>query len=82
MVTVRIEYCAPCGCTDRATGLVAELLKDYEDQVESVALVPSDGGRFEVTVDGELIYSKLKVGRHAQPGAVVRLFGAVLGAGP
>lgn len=82
MVTVRIEYCAPCSYTDRATALVGELLKDYEDQVESVALVPSDGGRFEVTVDGELIFSKLKVKRHAEPGEVVGLVGARLVAGP
>jgi len=26
-------------------------------------LVPSDGGRFEVSVNGSLIYSKLKTGR-------------------
>jgi selenoprotein W-related protein len=82
MVTVRIEYCAPCGYTDRATGLVTELLKDYEDHVESVVLVPSDGGRFEVTLDGELIFSKLNVKRHAQPGEVVGLVGARLVAGP
>lgn len=61
---------------------MAELLKEYEDQIESVALFPSDGGRFEVAVDGELIFSKLKIGRHAQPGEVVGLFGARLGAGP
>jgi selenoprotein W-related protein len=33
-------------------------------------LVPSDGGRFEVEVNGALLYSKLKTGRHAQPGEV------------
>ena len=61
---------------------MAELLKEYEDQIASVALVPSDGGRFEVTIDEELIFSKLKVGRHAQPGEVARLVGARLTAGP
>jgi len=25
--------------------------------------VPSDGGRFELTVDGELLWSKLKTGK-------------------
>jgi selenoprotein W-related protein len=28
----------------------------------ALKLIPSDGGRFEVTLDGELIYSKLKTG--------------------
>ncbi len=41
--------------------------------IEGVTLVPSDGGRFEVTVNGNLIYSKLENKRHAQPGEVVGL---------
>jgi len=38
-----------------------------------VRLVQSSGGAFEVSVDGELVFSKLSVGRHAKPGEVVRL---------
>jgi selenoprotein W-related protein len=38
-----------------------------------VKLIPSSGGVFDVTVDGALVFSKKKVGRHAQPGEVVRL---------
>jgi selenoprotein W-related protein len=30
-----------------------------------VELVPSRGGVFEVSVDGELVYSKKETGRHA-----------------
>jgi selenoprotein W-related protein len=41
--------------------------------MESVTLVPSDGGRFEVSVNDQLIYSKLQVHRHAEPGEVVGL---------
>lgn len=41
--------------------------------VESLSLVPADGGRFEVTVNGELIYSKVQTRRHVQPGEVVGL---------
>ena len=36
-------------------------------------LVPSDGGRFEVTVDDRLIYSKLQTGRHAESGEIAGL---------
>ena len=32
----------------------------------------SSGGRFEVTVDDALVYSKRATGRHAEPGEVVR----------
>jgi hypothetical protein len=28
---------------------------------------------FDVTLDGELVFSKKQVGRHAQPGEVLRL---------
>ncbi len=41
--------------------------------VEDVSLVPSDGGRFEVTVNGKLIFSKLETKRHAQPGEIIGL---------
>jgi selenoprotein W-related protein len=52
---------------------VADLLKNYETQIESLTLVPSDGGRFELTVDGKLLYSKLRTGRHAAPGEALGL---------
>jgi selenoprotein W-related protein len=45
-------------------------LEDFEDRVESIALVPSDGGKFEVTVNGRLIYSKVQTRRHVEPGEV------------
>jgi selenoprotein W-related protein len=53
--------------------LVDELLKGYEHVIETVALIPSDGGRFEVSVNGELVFSKLQAKRHAEAGEVVNL---------
>jgi selenoprotein W-related protein len=38
-----------------------------------VKLVPSRGGRFEVTRDGVPVFEKSKLGRHAEPGEVLRL---------
>jgi selenoprotein W-related protein len=52
---------------------VVDLIKTFEPQIESVTLVPSDGGRFELTVNGDLLYSKLRTGRHAAPGEAVDL---------
>ena len=52
---------------------MAALLNDFEMQIGKFTLVPSDGGRFEVSVNGELIYSKLQSGRHAAPGEVNEL---------
>jgi selenoprotein W-related protein len=50
-----------------------DLLKNFEPEIESAALIPSDGGRFEVAVNGKLVYSKLSTNRHAEPGEVVNL---------
>ena len=57
---------------------MAKLLQTFEADLKSVTLMPSDGGRFEVTLDGTLLYSKLESGRHAESGEVVRLVGSHL----
>ncbi|MBI3177118.1 MAG: hypothetical protein HYZ35_03915, partial [Chloroflexi bacterium] len=52
----------------------AELLfKRFEMDVQTLSLLPSDGGKSEVSVNGELVFSKKKLGRHAEPGEVVGL---------
>jgi selenoprotein W-related protein len=52
--------------------LATELLKEFESQIELFEIVPSDGGRFEVSVNGELIFSKLALGRHAATGEIIQ----------
>jgi predicted Rdx family selenoprotein len=32
--------------------------------IESIVLIPSGGGRYEVTIDDELVYSKAATGKH------------------
>ena len=56
-----------------------ELLKHYEHLIEEIKLVPSDGGRFEVTANGQLLYSKLETHRHAEPGEVLGLVRTMVG---
>jgi len=53
--------------------LGTELIKQYEPEIESLSLIPSDGGRFEVVVNDRLLYSKLQTRRHAEPGEVAEL---------
>lgn len=55
-----------------------DLLKQFEHLIESVALIPSDGGKFEVSVNGKLIYSKLQTKRHAEPGEVVGMVNKII----
>jgi selenoprotein W-related protein len=49
------------------------VLKEFEEDIDSITLVPSQGGRFEFSVNDRLIYSKLEPNRHADPGEVVGL---------
>jgi selenoprotein W-related protein len=55
--------------------LTDEVLKDREIEkyVASWQLLPSKGGVFEVTVNGELLFSKKDLGRHAEPDEVKTL---------
>ena len=46
--------------------MVTKVLDEFEDHIENINLIPSDGGRFEFVVDGDLVYSKLETGRHAE----------------
>jgi len=63
---------------DRAVGLAAELLHKCEEKIESITLIPMDDGRFEVTVNGILLFSKLKEERHAEPGEICKLIKQLL----
>jgi selenoprotein W-related protein len=40
--------------------LTSKLLTTFKQQIQDLKLVPSSGGCFELTVNGELLYSKLK----------------------
>ena len=44
---------------------MAEAIFDEFGPAYEILLIPSKGGVFEVTVDGELVYSKTETGRHA-----------------
>ena len=48
-------------------------MREFEGEIQSLEILPSDGGRFEVRVNGDLVFSKKQVGRHAEPGEVVNL---------
>jgi len=53
--------------------LAADLLRDFEPEIEKITLIPSEGGRYEIEVNGTLLFSKKASGRHAQAGEVLRL---------
>ena len=47
--------------------------------IERITLTPSSGGRFEVILDGDQVFSKAALKRHAAKGEVHRLVEARLG---
>jgi selenoprotein W-related protein len=54
-------------------------LLEFEDRIEKVTLIPSEGGVFEVSVNGDLVFSKYRLGRHAEPGELIQKVGEKLG---
>jgi len=46
--------------------------------VKDWTLIPSGGGKFEVTVNDDLVYSKKQLGRHAEVGEVHDIIWQVL----
>lgn len=43
--------------------MTEKLLKKYKQKISDLKLIPGGGGCFELTLDDELIYSKLKTGK-------------------
>jgi selenoprotein W-related protein len=50
----------------------------YKQQIQELKLVPSSGGCFELTADGELLYSKLQTGKFPDEAALVDVVGTRL----
>ena len=78
LAKINIEYCGECGDAGVALRATEDLLAAYEDRIAHVTLIPSWNGVFEVVVNGTLVFSKTKLGRHAQAGELVRLVGEKL----
>lgn len=68
---IDIAFCVGCNYQPRAASLAATLREAYPEAV--VTLTPTGGGKFEVSADHALVFSKEALGRHALPGEVVTL---------
>ncbi len=58
--------------------MAAKLLSQFKQRIAGLTLVPAGGGCFEVTLDGELVYSKLKTGAFPDETAVADVVAARL----
>ena len=63
----------------RAVSLTDELLTGWAHLIDTVELICSGKGRFEVTLDGDLIFSKAALKRHAEAGEVAAVVRSRLG---
>lgn len=60
---VEITYCTQCRWLLRAAWLAQELLTTFEQDLYSVSLKPGSGGIFEISLNGQLIFSRKEAGR-------------------
>ena len=60
---VTITYCVKCHFLPRASWVAQELLHTFAGYVAEVALVPGEGGVFEIALDGEPVFSTKSHGR-------------------
>ncbi len=54
------------------------MLTAYKQQIQDLKLIPSKGGCFELSADGDLIYSKLEAGKFPDERAMIDAVGSRL----
>lgn len=60
---IEVEYCTQCRWLLRAAWMAQELLTTFEPEIGEVALIPGQGGVFEVRADDKTIWSRRECGR-------------------
>ena len=60
---IEIEYCTQCRWLLRAAWMAQELLTTFQDEIGEVALIPGQGGVFEVRAGSEIVWSRAEQGR-------------------
>jgi selenoprotein W-related protein len=56
--------------------LTTKLLTTYKQKIQDLTLIPTGGGAFELSINGDLVYSKLKTGKFPDEQWVVDLVGS------
>jgi len=62
MNKVEIKYCKKCRWLLRSSWMAQEILNTFEEEVDELSLVPGTGGIFEITANGQLIWSRKEMG--------------------
>lgn len=62
MNRVTLKYCTQCRWLLRAAWMAQELLTTFQDEITELVLKPGSGGIFEVTANGQIIWSRKEEG--------------------
>ncbi len=57
MSDVTITYCVPCRYQFKALQDADAILREYGERLSSLRLVPGDHGVYDVSLDGEILFS-------------------------
>ena len=71
-MNVRIKYCGQWNYKPRASRLEEELRAAFGADI-NVELVAGSGGVYEITVDGDIVFSKKTLGRFPEEGEIIAL---------
>jgi len=58
--------------------LTSKLLTTYKQKIKEMKLVPGGGGCFELLLNGDLVYSKLKTGQFPDEQQMIDVVGSRL----
>jgi selenoprotein W-related protein len=61
--SIEITYCVQCRWLLRASWMAQELLSTFDGDIAALTLKPGTGGVFDITLDGELLWSRKGEGR-------------------
>lgn len=53
--------------------MTTRLLTTFKQKIKDLKLIPASGGCFELTANGELVYSKLQTGKFPDEQALIDL---------
>jgi len=60
---LEIHYCTQCRWLLRASWMAQELLSTFDGDIEALTLKPGTGGIFDISVDGQVLWSRGAEGR-------------------
>lgn len=80
--TIRLEYCVACNYLDKVIEFTQDALSRWGSTIKSLELTPTGWGTFELTVDGELVFSAWALARFAKPTELLDILEDRLGPPP